>query len=140
MVAGIKSERWPTSNRNPRPDCLGIRSRGGFDLIVALSDPSCSLFCLSNVSATVVAMVVDVFQLGPHRIVRGDATGPAVLARLLEGDAAAQRFRSMKTLQTFSSVHAQVHNHFNHELHLVTRRGYKQRRFSGLAEWRALAA
>src|SRR5271170_7679431 len=26
MVAGIKSERWPTSNRNPRPDCLGIRS------------------------------------------------------------------------------------------------------------------
>src|SRR5271165_6162214 len=25
MVAGIKSERWPTSNRNPRPDCVGIR-------------------------------------------------------------------------------------------------------------------
>ena len=25
MVAEIKSERWPTSNRNPRPDCLGIR-------------------------------------------------------------------------------------------------------------------
>src|SRR5208337_4291449 len=28
MVAGIKSERWPTSNRNPRPDCLGIRTNG----------------------------------------------------------------------------------------------------------------
>ena len=26
MVAGIKSERWPTSNRNPRPDCVGIRN------------------------------------------------------------------------------------------------------------------
>ena len=26
MVAGIKSVRWPTSNRNPRPDCVGIRS------------------------------------------------------------------------------------------------------------------
>ena len=26
MVAGIKSERWPTSNRNPRPDCVGIRT------------------------------------------------------------------------------------------------------------------
>jgi hypothetical protein len=26
MVAGIKSERWPTSNRNPSPDCLGIRT------------------------------------------------------------------------------------------------------------------
>ena len=25
MVAGIRSERWPTSNRNPRPDCVGIR-------------------------------------------------------------------------------------------------------------------
>ena len=31
-----------------------------------------------------------------------------------------QRFRSMKTLQKFSSVHAQVHNHFNQERHLVT--------------------
>jgi hypothetical protein len=27
MVAGIKSERWPTSNRNPRPDCVGIRTK-----------------------------------------------------------------------------------------------------------------
>jgi hypothetical protein len=26
MVAGIKSERWPTSNRNPWPDCVGIRN------------------------------------------------------------------------------------------------------------------
>ncbi len=26
MVAGIKSEWWPTSNRNPWPDCLGIRT------------------------------------------------------------------------------------------------------------------
>ena len=32
-----------------------------------------------------------------------------------------QRFRSMKTLQKFSSVHTQVHNHFNQERHLVTR-------------------
>jgi putative transposase len=28
-------------------------------------------------------------------------------------------FRSMKTLQKFSSIHAQVHNHFNQERHLV---------------------
>ena len=27
MVAGIKSERWPASNRNPRPDCIGIRNQ-----------------------------------------------------------------------------------------------------------------
>ena len=50
------------------------------------------------------------------------------------------RFRSMRTLQKFSSVHAQVHNHFNLERHLVTREVYKQRRSAGLGEWRALAA
>jgi len=53
---------------------------------------------------------------------------------------AMQRFRSMKTLQKFSSVHAQVHNHFNQERHLVTRQVYKQRRSAALAEWRALTA
>jgi len=39
-----------------------------------------------------------------------------------------KRFRGMKTLQKFSSVHAQVHNHFNQERHLVTREVYRQRR------------
>ena len=53
---------------------------------------------------------------------------------------AMQRFRSPKTLQKFSSVHAQVHNHFTHEQYLVTRQIYMQRRTSALAEWRALVA
>jgi DDE superfamily endonuclease len=53
---------------------------------------------------------------------------------------ATQRFRSPKTLQKFSSVHAQVHNQFNQERHLVTRQVYKQRRSAALAEWRALGA
>ena len=53
---------------------------------------------------------------------------------------AMQLFRSMKTLQKISSVHAQVHNHFNHERHLITRQAYKQRRSATLAEWRAVAA
>ena len=53
---------------------------------------------------------------------------------------AMQRFRSMKTLQKFGSVHAQVHNHFNRERHLITRQVYRQRRSAKLAEWRALAA
>jgi putative transposase len=53
---------------------------------------------------------------------------------------AMQRFRSTKTLQKFSSVHAEVHNHFNQERHLVNRQVYKQRRAGALAEWRALAA
>jgi putative transposase len=54
--------------------------------------------------------------------------------------AAPQRFRSAKPLQKFSSVHAQVHNLFNQERHLVTREVYKQRRLAALTEWRALAA
>jgi putative transposase len=53
---------------------------------------------------------------------------------------AMQRFRSLKTLQKFSSVHAQVHNQFNQERHLVTRQVYKQRGSAALAEWRALVA
>jgi putative transposase len=31
------------------------------------------------------------------------------------------RFRQMKTLQRFASVHASVHNHFNSEHHLIDR-------------------
>jgi putative transposase len=50
------------------------------------------------------------------------------------------RFRHMKTLQKFASVHASVHNHFNHERHLVDRQTYKARRSVTLAEWQSLAA
>ncbi len=49
------------------------------------------------------------------------------------------RFRQMRTLQTFASVHANVHNRFNDERHLVDRQTYKQRRSAALAEWQALA-
>ena len=40
--------------------------------------------------ATAVARVGDIFQSGPHRIVCGDSTDPAVLARLFQGDAPAR--------------------------------------------------
>ena len=48
------------------------------------------------------------------------------------------RFRRMKTLQKFSSVHAQVHNHFSQERHLVSREVYRERRSAARAEWRAV--
>jgi putative transposase len=48
------------------------------------------------------------------------------------------RFRQMKTLQKFSSVHAQVHDHFSQERHLVSRQEYRERRSAALAEWRAV--
>ena len=45
MVAGIKSERWPTSNRNPWPDCLGIRN-----------------LCAEGASALVIVTEWDAFR------------------------------------------------------------------------------
>ena len=55
---------------------------------------------------------------------------------------AMQCFRSMKTLQKFSSVHAQVYNHFNQERHLVSRASLPSRRRSaaltGVARPRAV--
>jgi putative transposase len=50
------------------------------------------------------------------------------------------RFRRMKTLQKFASVHANVHNHFNQERHLVDRKTFKERRSAALAEWQDLAS
>jgi putative transposase len=50
------------------------------------------------------------------------------------------RFRQMKSLQQFASVHASVHNHFNQERHLVDRETYKLRRSAALAEWQSLMA
>jgi putative transposase len=48
------------------------------------------------------------------------------------------RFRQMKSLQKFVSVHANVHNHFNQERHLIDRQTYKARRSAALAEWQIL--
>ena len=50
------------------------------------------------------------------------------------------RFRRMKTLQHFASVHSALHNHFNQERHLVSRDSSKERRLAALAEWRALVS
>ena len=50
------------------------------------------------------------------------------------------RFRRMACLQKFASLHANVHNHFNSERHLVDRETYKARRSAALAEWQNLMA
>jgi len=48
------------------------------------------------------------------------------------------RFRRMRTLQKFVSVHSSVHNHFNQERHLYSRENFKLNRAAALAEWRQL--
>ena len=50
------------------------------------------------------------------------------------------RFRQMKSLQKFASVHANLHNHFSLERHIVDRKTFKERRAAALANWRQIAA
>jgi putative transposase len=50
------------------------------------------------------------------------------------------RFRRMRSLQKFASVHASVSNHFNQERSLSSRSIFKQNRAAALAEWRGLGA
>ncbi len=50
------------------------------------------------------------------------------------------KFRSPATLQKFAAVHASVHNHFNQERHLYSRKNFKLNRSAALAEWRDIAA
>ena len=49
---------------------------------------------------------------------------------------AMERFRRMKTLQKFAAADSTVHNHFNHERHLISRDLYRERRSAALAAWR----
>jgi putative transposase len=46
------------------------------------------------------------------------------------------RFRKMRSLQKFVTVHASVHNHFNQERSLYSRNNFKLNRAAALAGWR----
>jgi putative transposase len=48
------------------------------------------------------------------------------------------RFRRMKTLLKFASVHGTVHNHFNQERQHADRQRFKANRSPALAEWKSL--
>ena len=50
------------------------------------------------------------------------------------------KFRSVKSLLKFVSVHASIYNHFNQGRHLNPRDDFKKNRATALAEWRQLAA
>jgi len=53
---------------------------------------------------------------------------------------AMQKFKSCAMLQKFTSYHAQIYNHFNHEKHLQNRQTYKQKRSAALIEWFQICA
>ncbi len=50
------------------------------------------------------------------------------------------RFRRMRSLQKFASVHSSVYNHFNQERSLTSRDHFKLNRTAALAEWRQLCS
>jgi putative transposase len=51
---------------------------------------------------------------------------------------AISRFRRMRSLQKFASMHSSVHNHFNHQRNIERRAGFKSLRDAALREWREL--
>jgi putative transposase len=50
------------------------------------------------------------------------------------------KFRRMRSLQRFVSIHTSVFNHFNKERHLISRDRYKVQRQAALIEWQQLCA
>ena len=53
---------------------------------------------------------------------------------------AMMKFRRMRSLQTFVSIHSSVHNHFNHERHLTSRSEFKRQRNAAIFQWQQLCA
>ncbi len=49
------------------------------------------------------------------------------------------KFRRMRSLQKFVSIHASVYNHFNNKRHLTSREEFKLQRNAALAEWQQLS-
>tara|TARA_R100001163_G_C5049172_1_gene186128 strand:- start:26 stop:667 length:642 start_codon:yes stop_codon:yes gene_type:complete len=50
------------------------------------------------------------------------------------------KFRCLRSLQKFVSLHASVHNHFNHERHLTSRKEFKHQRNAAMVQWQQLNA
>jgi putative transposase len=50
------------------------------------------------------------------------------------------KFRRLRSLQKFVSIHSSFHNHFNHERHLTSREEFKLQRNAALAQWQQLSA
>lgn len=48
------------------------------------------------------------------------------------------RFRRMRSLQKFASIHSSVYNHFNHQRNIESRAKFKSLRDAALREWRDL--
>lgn len=70
----------------------------------------------------------------------GSTIGPSSHSPLQKRERSMLRFRRMRSLQKFASVHSSGHNHCNLERHLNHRDRFKESRQIALDEWRDLAA
>jgi len=50
------------------------------------------------------------------------------------------RFRSMRSLQKFTSIQCQFHNHLQHQRHFETRQDFKKIRDQSLSDWQNICA
>ena len=66
----------------------------------------------------------------------GSTSGLKIPTRYSENEREMSKFRDIKILQKFTSIHASIHNHFNLERHLTPRETFKQNRAAAMAEWR----
>ncbi|KCZ50350.1 hypothetical protein HY3_14560 [Hyphomonas pacifica] len=55
-------------------------------------------------------------------------------------DRAMSRFRRMRRLQKFASIHSSVYNHLNHQRNIESRARFKALRDVALLEWREMVA
>ena len=49
------------------------------------------------------------------------------------------KFRDIKSLQKLASIQASIHNHINHERHLISRGDFKRKREAAFVEWQRLS-
>jgi putative transposase len=73
-------------------------------------------------------------ETGPHSNNRAENSHQPFRRR----ERAMSRFKRMRSLQNFASVHSSVHNHFNHQRNIERRAGFKSLRDAALREWREL--
>ena len=60
------------------------------------------------------------------------------ISRFDRRERAMHRFRKLRSLCNFTTVHFSLYNHFNLERPLYRRAAFKRRRFAALREWRQL--
>ena len=77
--------------------------------------------------------------LATHAATQADQCRGVVRDGCVVVNQAAAEFQQRTGHPPFTSVHASIHNHFNHQRHLNRRDIFKQGRAAALAEWRQLA-